>query len=132
MDAHFIIMKPFCHEVGCCCPEQQHQHMINFHQGDVWTITDNRKYVDCLGWHYLIDINNEFQFFMHVEDIEELQSKGSICSIWDLDLKINYLNFKIDEALEAHDRESFLSLSNELHRAQQVKSKMHYSYVQII
>jgi uncharacterized protein YpiB (UPF0302 family) len=64
-----------------------------------------------------------------VEDIEELQSKGSICSIWDLDLKINYLNFKIDEALDAHDRESFLSLSDELHCAQQVKRKMYYSYM---
>lgn len=130
MDTHFIIMKPFCHEVGCCCPEQQHQHMINFRQGDIWTITNNRKYVDGLGWYCLIDINNEFQFFIYVDDIQELHAKGSIYSIWDLDLKINYLNFKINKALDTHDREAFLSLSNELHHAQQVKSKMNYAHVQ--
>lgn len=130
MDTHFIIMKPFCHEVGCCCPEQQHQHIINFRQGDIWTITNNRKYVDGLGWYCLIDINNEFQFFIYVDDIQELHAKGSICSIWDLDLKINYLNFKINKALDTHDREAFLSLSNELRHAQQVKSKMNYAHVQ--
>ncbi|KOP63686.1 IDEAL domain-containing protein [Priestia megaterium] len=130
MDTHFIIMKPFCHEVGCCCPEQQHQHMINFRQGDIWTITNNRKYVDGLGWYCLIDINNEFQFFIYVDDIQELHAKGSICSIWDLDLKINYLNFKINKALDTYDREAFLSLSNELRHTQQVKSKMNYAHVQ--
>jgi hypothetical protein len=130
MDKQFVIMKPFCHEVGCCCPEQQHQHMINFRQGDIWTITNNRKYVDGLGWYCLIDINNEFQFFIYVDDIQELHVKGSICSIWDLDLKINHLNFKINEALDTHDREVFLSLSNELHHVQQVKSKMNYAHVQ--
>lgn len=130
MDTHFIIMKPFCHEVGCCCPEQQHQHMINFRQGDIWTITNNRKYVDGLGWYCLIDINNEFQFFIYVDDIQELHAKGSICSIWDLDLKINYLNFKINKALDTYDREAFLSLSNELRHTQQAKSKMNYAHVQ--
>jgi len=104
--------------------------MINFRQGDVWTITNNRKYVDGLGWYCLIDINNEFQFFIYVDDIQELHVKGSICSIWDLDLKINHLNFKINEALDTHDREVFLSLSNELHHIQQVKSKMNYAHVQ--
>ncbi|MFS8602483.1 MULTISPECIES: hypothetical protein [Priestia] len=117
-------MKPFCHEVGCCCPEQQHQHMINFRQGDVWTITNHRKYVDCLGGHCLININNEFQFFIYVDDIHKLHTKGSICSISDLDLKINYLNFKTNEALDAHNREAFLSLSNKLQYAQRVKNKI--------
>ncbi|MFP8641246.1 hypothetical protein ACLHWY_06845 [Priestia aryabhattai] len=98
--------------------------MINFRQGDVWTITNHRKYVDCLGWHCLIDINNEFQFFIYVDDIHELQTKRSICSISDLDLKINYLNFKTNELLDAHNREAFLSLSNKLQHAQWVKSKI--------
>ncbi|WP_235568291.1 hypothetical protein [Peribacillus frigoritolerans] len=61
---------------------------------------------------------------MHVEDIEELYSKGSICSILDLNLKINHLNFKVNEALDAHDRKSFLSFSDELSNVQKIKNKM--------
>lgn len=98
--------------------------MIEFFPGDVWTITNERKYVDCLGWHFLIEVNEEFQFFMHVEDIEELYSKGSICSILDLNLKINFLSFKINEALDAHDRESFLSFADELSNVKEIKNKM--------
>lgn len=127
MDKNFIILELFQHEVSCCCPGERHQHIIEFLQGDVWTITNERKYIDCLGWHSLIVVNNEFQFFMHVEDIEELYSKGSICSILDLNLKINHLSFKVNEALDAldaHDRESFLSFSDELSNVQKIKNKM--------
>jgi hypothetical protein len=60
---------------------------------------------------------------MHVEDIEDLYSKGSICSILDLNLKINHLSFKVNEALDAHDRESFLSFSEELSNVQKIKNK---------
>ncbi|WP_423251613.1 IDEAL domain-containing protein [Priestia megaterium] len=45
---------------------------------------------------------------------------------------MNHLKFKINEALDTHDREVFLSLSNELHHIQQVKSKINYAHVQNI
>ncbi|PJN87244.1 IDEAL domain-containing protein [Bacillus sp. mrc49] len=124
MDKNHVILEPFQHQVSCCCPGQKHLHMIDFFPGDVWTITDERKYVDCLGWHFLIVVNEEYQFFMQVADIEELYSNGTICSILDLDLRINHLGFKINEALDAHDRESFLSFADELSSVQEIKNKM--------
>lgn len=124
MIERFIVLELLQHQVSCCCPGQQHQHIIEFRQGDVLTITGERKYVDCLGWHVLIDINDEFQFFMYAAEIEELHAEGSICSISDLELRINYLRFKVDEALDAHDRESFLSFVDELCSIKEIKSKM--------
>lgn len=124
MDFQFIILEPFHHQVTCCCPVEKHQHMIEFSDGDIWTMTKERKYVDCLGWHYLIENNNDFEFFIHVEDIEELHSKGLICSVWDLELKLNHLNFKVNEALDQNDRESFLLLANELRNIREIKLNM--------
>ncbi|PGS48649.1 hypothetical protein [Bacillus sp. AFS041924] len=123
MDKHFIILEPFHQQVTCCCPGQKHQHMIEFSEGDLWTMTSERKYVDCLGWHYLIDNNSDFEFYLHVEDIESLYESGVLCSIWDIDLKINHLNFKINEALDVNDRESFLSIANDLRSLKEIKNK---------
>ncbi|WP_313892948.1 hypothetical protein [Psychrobacillus sp.] len=127
MNENFIILELFQQQISCCCPKQKHQHMIEFRQGDVWTITNERKYVDCLGWHILMTVNREFQFLIHVEDLEELYNKGKICSIMDLDLKMIHLNFKINEALDSHDKESFNLFANELSEIQKIKNEMHYS-----
>lgn len=131
MNDRFIILELFQHEVSCCCPGQKHQHMIEFHQGDVWTITNERKYVDCLGWHFLVTVNSEFQFLIHVEDFEDLYKKSSICSFLDLDLKIIHLNFKVNEALDAKDKESFLLFANELTNLQKIKDKMYSVDLQV-
>jgi hypothetical protein len=131
MKKHFIILEPFQHQVSCCCPGEKHHHVIEFRQYDVWTITDDWKYVDCLGWYSLIEVNNEFQFLMHVEDIEDLYTKGIICSILDLDLRINHLRFKINEALDAYDRELFLSFSFDLNNLQEMRSKLRYADMQV-
>ncbi|TQR12301.1 hypothetical protein [Psychrobacillus soli] len=131
MNDRFVILEFFQHEVSCCCPGQKHQHLIEFHQGDVWTITNERKYVDCLGWHFLVTVNGEFRFLMHVEDMEDLYNNGSICSVLDLELKTIHLNFKINEALDAHDKESFLLFANELTNLREIKDKMHAEGVQV-
>lgn len=127
----FVILESFQQQVSCCCPGQQHQHIIEFRQGDVWTITNERKYVDLLGWHLLVIVNSEFRFLMHVEDIESLYNKGSICSILDFELKILHLNFKVNETLDAHDKESFLLFANELTNLQEIKDKMYSLDVQV-
>lgn len=132
MDNHFVILELFQHEVSCCCPGQKHQHLLEFQQGDIWTITNERKYVDCLGWHVLIEVNNKIHFLMHVEDVEELYSQRVICSLLDLDLRINHLRFKVNEALDAHDRTAFLSFTDELSNVQRVKSKIRYADVQAL
>jgi uncharacterized protein YpiB (UPF0302 family) len=124
MDKHFIILEPFHHQVTCCCPGEKHRHMIEFCEGDIWTMTNERKYVDCLGWHYLVENNNDFELYVHVEDIKELYEKGLICSTWDIDLKENHLLFKINESLDGNNREIFLSLANELRQLREIKSKM--------
>lgn len=132
MHEHFIILENFLHQVGCYCPGQSHQYVLEFQPGDVWLISDEPKYVDCLGWFLLIEVNNEYSFYMHVEDIEELYNNGNICSIMDLELKINYLSFKVNEALDTHDRESFFLYTDELNCALKIKSKVNCTRYQIL
>ncbi|MNG09308.1 IDEAL domain protein [compost metagenome] len=59
--------------------------------------------------------------FMFLDDIEHLCMKGTICAISDLDLRINYLRFKVDEALDTRDRESFLVFSSELQKVRNLR-----------
>lgn len=132
MDKTFMILESFQQEVTCCCPGQKHQHKIEFHEGDIWTITNEHKYVDCLGWHYLAENNDEFEFYIHVEDLDTLHSNGNICSAWDIDLKLNHLHFKVNEALDQNDREGFISNANELRLLKEMKTKMMEAYAQTI
>ncbi|MCK1998518.1 hypothetical protein MPH47_15040 [Psychrobacillus psychrodurans] len=120
MNENLIILEMFKQEVFCCCPGQKHQHIIEFHQGDVWTITNEQKYDDVLGWHFLVAVNREFQFLIQVDDIEKLFSEGRICSILDLELKIIHLNYQVNKALDEHDKESFSLYANELSNAKKV------------
>lgn len=125
MNDRFIVLDFFQHQVSCCCPGQKHQHVIDFQQGDVWTITNERKYIDILGWHVGVIVNSEFKFLIHVEDVEDLYDNGSICSVLDLELKMLHLNFKINEALDTQDKESFQLFANELTNLQEIKDTMH-------
>jgi len=125
MNENFIILEMFQHEVSCCCPGQEHKHMIEFHQSDVWTIIDKQKYKDSIGWHFWMTVNKEFQFLIQVDDIEELCNEGRICSLLNLELKMMHLNFKVNEALDEHNEEAFTLFANELRNVQKI---MDYGY----
>ncbi|MEK3954483.1 hypothetical protein [Psychrobacillus sp. FSL K6-1464] len=120
MNENFIILEMFQHEVSCCCPGQKHKHIIEFHPSDVWTIIDEQKYDDSLGWHFLVTVNGEFQFLIQVDDMEELSKEGRICSLMDLELKMMHLNFKVNESLDQHDEEAFTLFANELSNVQKI------------
>ena len=127
MNENFIILEMFQHEVSCCCPGQKHKHVIDFHQSDVWTITNEQKYDDLLGCHFFIAINREFQFLIQVDDIEKLCNEGRICSILDLELKIIHLNLNVNKALDAYDEESFMLFATELNNVQKIKGNEYFS-----
>ncbi|QUG42605.1 hypothetical protein KD050_04845 [Psychrobacillus sp. INOP01] len=127
MNENFIILEMFQHEVSCCCPGQKHKHMIEFHKSDVWTIINEQKYDDLLGWHFLVTVNREFQFLIQVDDIEKLCNEGKICSVLDLELKIIHLNLNVNKALDEHDKESFLLFANELNNVQKIKDNGYFS-----
>lgn len=127
MNENFIILEMFQHEVSCCCPGQKHKHVIEFHQSDVWTITNEQKYNDLLGWHFLVTVNREFQFLIQVDDIEKLCNESRICSILDLELKIIHLNLNVNKALDAYDEESFMLFATELNNVQKIKDNGYFS-----
>lgn len=127
MNENFIILEMFQHEVSCCCPGQKHKHVIEFHQSDVWTITNEQKYDDLLGWHFLVTVNREFQFLIQVDDIEKLCKEDRICSILDLELKIIHLNLNVNKALDAYDEESFMLFATELNNVQKIKDNGYFS-----
>ncbi|QCS54035.1 hypothetical protein [Priestia flexa] len=132
MDKHLVVIKAFSHEVSWCCPGESHQHVITFHQGDVWTLTDERKYIDSLGWHSLMDVNREFQCFISTEELQDLYLSGVICSILDVDLQMNHLNFKINEALDTQNRELFHSMVSKRFNLQKIRDKVDAIYAQIV
>lgn len=101
--------------------------MIEFHQSDIWTITNEQKYDDLLGWHFLVTVNKEFQFLIQVDDIEKLWNEGRICSILDLDLKIIHLNLNVNKALDENDKESFLLFANELSKVKKIMENGYFS-----
>lgn len=118
MSEEFVVLEIFQQEVSCCCPGQKHQHMIEFRPSDVWTSTNEQKYDDLLGWHFLVTVNKEFQFHIQVEEMEKLCNDRKICSVLELELKIIQLNHHVDKALDDHDKESFLFYANELSNVQ--------------
>ena len=101
--------------------------MIEFHQSDVWTIKSEQKFDDLLGWHFLVAVNGEFQFLIQVDDMGRLCDEGRICHVLDLELKIMHLNFKVNEALDERDEESFILFANELTNIQNIKAKGYFS-----
>lgn len=103
--------------------------MTQFYQNDWFTVLDERKYVHHLGWNRLIAVNNEFRCFIQEDAIEKLYDRGMICSSLELDLQLNYLNLKVNEALDAFDKESFLSFTAQLNHLHNLKEKIEPSLV---
>jgi len=113
MQNQFMVTKPFQYMVECTCPRPDHTFFIDLHKGDIITVTDEKKYVDSLGWLMLVMIN-DYSVYMFVQELEDFINEEKIVSILDMELKRNYLQFKVNESLDKMDKESFEQYAKDL------------------
>ncbi|GKU80726.1 hypothetical protein [Niallia sp. NCCP-28] len=113
MKNDYVVLKSFQYLIECTCPSPDHTFMLEFDKGDTFIITDEKKYVDSLGWLVLVLIKNS-SIYMYIDELEEFVEDKKICSIIDLELKINYLEYKVNETLDSMDECNFSLYAKEL------------------
>ncbi|WP_449598701.1 hypothetical protein [Niallia sp. Marseille-Q9988] len=113
MKNDFIVLTPFQYMIECTCPRPEHTFILDLHKGDIITVTEEKKYVDSLGWLLLVMIN-DYSFFMFVDEIEEFIANKKITSLLDLELRMNYLDYKVNESLDVLNKEKFDVFAREL------------------
>jgi len=121
----YIAVKTFDHQVDCFCPDADHSEVVTIHRGDIIEITPERKYTVINGWYALVIINQSFSFYMAVEDIEWYFTKEQMISMLDVDLKINYFQYKINQALDEGDEISFMNFTEKMNDSNEMKEKLH-------
>jgi hypothetical protein len=119
-----IAVKTFDHQVDCFCPDAEHSEVVTIHKGDIIEISSERKYTVINGWYALIVINQRCSFYMAVEDLEWYFLKEQIASMLDVDLQMNYYHFKINQALDEGDEESFMSFTEKMNESNELKEKL--------
>ncbi|MCC3646566.1 hypothetical protein JGK52_07695 [Cytobacillus oceanisediminis] len=125
MSELYIAIEEFEHQVDCFCPDADHVNILHFQKGDFIEVTPDRKYT-FLGWYALVVINGQQAFYMAIEDIERYFRNEYISSQLDIDLKINYLHYKIDQDLESGNRDSFAENSRKLSEICSLKEELEY------
>ena len=121
----YIAVKTFDHQVDCFCPDADHSEVVTIHRGDIIEITPERKYTVINGWYALVIINQSFSFYMAVEDIEWYFTKEQLITLLDVDLKINYFQYKINQALDEGDEISFMNFTEKMNDSNEMKEKLH-------
>lgn len=121
----YIAVKTFDHQVDCFCPDADHSEVVTIHRGDIIEITPERKYTVINGWYALVIINQNFSFYMAVEDIEWYFTKEQMISMLDVDLKVNYFQYKINKALDEGDEISFMNFTEKMNDSNEMKEKLH-------
>ncbi|WP_169891024.1 IDEAL domain-containing protein [Litchfieldia alkalitelluris] len=84
-------------------------------------MTNDRKYTIYQEWYFLIVINEQWTFYIAVEDLNQYYREEQILSILDIELKINHIQYQINEALDRNNKEKFLSYSTKLNEFKQLK-----------
>ncbi|MBY0156481.1 hypothetical protein M4D56_16350 [Cytobacillus oceanisediminis] len=125
MSEFYIAIDHFDHQIDCFCPDADHVNILHFQKGDLIEVTPERKST-MLGWYALVVINGQQAFYMAIEDIERYFMSECISSQLDIDLKINYLQYKIDQDLEAGDKDSFAENSRKLSETCSLKEELEF------
>jgi hypothetical protein len=121
---HFIALKTFGHQIDCFCPGGEHADKIIIHKGDIIEVTKERNFIEGNGWYFLIGINDQSFFYMAIDELELYCKNERLVSMLDIDLRINYLQFKINQSLDSGDKASFVKYTNKLKEENDCKVKL--------
>ncbi|MYL30101.1 MULTISPECIES: hypothetical protein [Halobacillus] len=105
MQECLFVVKSFTYEKGsreCSC----HQ-TIRFEKGDRLHIVQNPYAVANRGWYVLVRRNEEGAFPMSARFVQDLYDKRAVYTKMDVQLALNYYTYKINQALESKDEQSF-------------------------
>jgi hypothetical protein len=114
MIGHYIAASEFEHPIHCLCPGGGHTGLLSLQQGDIIEVINERKYTIAKGWHSLIHINKHWFVYISERDLEECCTKKQLLNSLDIDLELNYLHFKINEALDTGNKTDFHALTRQL------------------
>ncbi|HWJ77661.1 MAG TPA: hypothetical protein VNR61_06265 [Niallia sp.] len=123
MKNDFIVLTPFQYMIECTCPRPEHTFILDLHKGDIITITEERKYVDSLGWMLLVMINDT-SFYMFTDEIEEFIEQKKISSLLDIEWRMIYLEYKVNESLDKLNKEEFNQFALELNELKQIQENV--------
>lgn len=120
----YIAVKTFDHQVDCFCPDEDHSEVVTIQKGDIIEITPDRKYTVINGWYALVILNESFSFYIAVEDLEWYFVKEQIITMLDVDLKLNYYQYKINQALDEGDEETFMNFTERMNDSNELKERL--------
>ncbi|MFS0861982.1 hypothetical protein [Fredinandcohnia sp. 179-A 10B2 NHS] len=121
MKHSFVMLRTGVMEVVCPCTHCEGMKKIEVRKGTIITITPDKKYVDGLGWYFLIDFNWEYQVYINIHDFEHYYFQEIFCSLVDFDLKYIYIQFRLNQALDERNKEAFNYFSDELIQLNKLK-----------
>ncbi|WP_312094478.1 hypothetical protein [Niallia sp.] len=123
MNNDFIVLTPFQYMIECTCPRPEHTFILDLHKGDIIAVTEERKYVDSLGWLILVMIK-DYSFYMFVDEIEEFVANKKITALLDMELRMNYLEYKVNESLDGLNKADFEVFARELNELKSIQKEL--------
>lgn len=105
MEQFFYVVEPF--EYRPETSEDAQADVKSFAHGDILHVTGLPLYVDQMGWFVEVQKNEDAPFSLSIPYMDDCYDQGLLFTEMDLDLAINYYEFKIDQSLVSKDEGSF-------------------------
>lgn len=128
MDRYFIAVQTFLHQIDCFCPGGEHTDLLQINQTDILNITNERKFIVGNGWYFLVEINHRECLFIALADLNQYFLRGKLISIFDLELNLNYLEYRVNQSLDHADEEMFNHFSQKLLETKELKVKLDHFF----
>ncbi|MYL35356.1 hypothetical protein GLW08_03425 [Pontibacillus yanchengensis] len=102
----FVATTSFEHEVDRSL-DTTPSYTLSITKGDQLSLTEERRYVKGIGWCIKVFLNGEDSINLAIKELENLYQEEFIRSLMDVQLDLNYCQFKVDKALDDKDKETF-------------------------
>ncbi|MFD2672119.1 hypothetical protein [Marinicrinis sediminis] len=119
-----VVRSPFDHWISCMCSNCETRRLFHFEEGDRVTFTNKREYHEEQGWMMQVIVNEQYAMFIAMDDLQAYHQQKWMASQMDIELEMNYLTFKIDEALAQRSDDSFRQWSEQYRALQHLYQQL--------
>ena len=122
MEKILAVLEPFEYEKGnneCSCHE-----IIQLQYGDFLHILEDPFYVENAGWYIAVCVNQENPFYMSIPFIDDKYDERMLYTELDLDLAINYHEYRVEQSLVSKNKQDFFYHKEKLDRLTNIHPKM--------